>query len=342
MSTGSRRIKLLAAFLTALPLIASEVSGDVRAAEDLLGKGEYQKAIKTLNRALAHNPREEPEVYVMLAVAKLNMEDRLGALVSAEQGLKVFPDSARIANYYVELLPSVVTASEVAKNLEGMLRLQPNSAILRKALGKALMARNKDDTRLSGLLTGAAAALPQDAEAQYLLGKWACLHEQEQRCIALLQRSLDLSPPDNYAATLLLNGLKAAAYDRQGESVDARMAFEQAFAAYSKLNPPVADVPFQFAKFLIAAGDSGRASEVISEILRLNPEFGAAHLEIAKLLFQEGSHERAAAEANTALSLAAHDQAATRAVHVFLVKVNSAMGHEAEAEMHRRWVDANP
>src|SRR5260370_35607708 len=92
----------------------------------------------------------------------------------------------------------------------------------------------------------------------------------------------------------------AAAEDRRGNTVEARKAFERAFAAYLTQQPPVADVPFQFVKFLVAAGDSAKASSINSEILQRNPNFGPAHLEQAKFFFNQGALQHAVEEAGIA------------------------------------------
>src|SRR5258708_21797429 len=184
MSTGLAYIRTAAAaLLFAMLLGASETRSQVLVAEEFLQKGDYRSAIEILNRAVRDAPRGDPEVYLMLAISKLNLEDKTGAIQAAEQGLQLFPDSERIANYYTSLLPTVLASAQVVKRLEARLVDIPHSAILGKAFGKALLAQDKNDPRIESLLSSAATALPRDPEAQFLYGEWACLHQHEDVCI---------------------------------------------------------------------------------------------------------------------------------------------------------------
>jgi len=322
------------------PLLAAPDT-DVRAAEEYLAKGEYRKALQLLEAVARSEPASDPEIWVMMAVSHVNLGETTAAVETCEQGLAIFPAAARIAAYYVSLLPAALPAPEARARLERALERSPESGVLKKALGKALLDLNPDDPRIERLVNAARATLPGDPESHYLYGRWACLHQKEAACAEALAKSLSLSPADNYSAATLMNGMIGVAEDRLGKAGEARAAFERALAAYRRLEPPVPDVPYQYVKFLIDRGEGADAERINAVILGRNPEFALSHLEQAKFLFRAGKREEAIAEAHLALERAPADRTQLRAIHSFLVKAYSSLGREKEAQTHQEWVDAH-
>ncbi len=339
MWIGLQRISWSAAILTALTGFA--LGAQTSSAEAYMERGDYRHAVEALDAQIRKDPAGDPEVYLMLAISLLNLDDKNGALEAAERGISQFPKSERLSSYYVSLVPAVVDSEEAEKRVGRALARNADSAVLKKSLGKALLARKAEDARTEGLLASAATAMPRDAEALYLYGKWACLHQKETLCASELAKSLAVTPPDNYAALVLVNGLLAVAQDRLGDANAADAAFAHAVSGYEKLDSPVPDVPYQYVKFLVNRGDVKKARQVNEEILKRNPSFAAAHLEQAKFLFHE-RHERAAIEESQLALKFAGDAAEARAVHIFLVKAYGAAGLASEARVHQGWVDANP
>jgi tetratricopeptide (TPR) repeat protein len=326
------------AILLLLALMAADT--DVGAAEASLAKGEYRKALQMLESVAQSGPASDPEIWVMMAVAHWNLGEKTAAVEACEHGLAIFPTAAGITSYYVSLLPEVLPTPEARARLERALERSPESGVLKKALGKSLLDSNPDDPRIERLLAAARATLAGDAEAHYLYGRWACLHQQEAACIEALAKSLSLSPANNYSAAVLMNGMIGVAEDRLGKPGEARAAFERALAAYRRLEPPAPDVPYQYVKFLIDRGEGTDAQRVNAVILSRNPEFAPSHLEQAKFLFRSGKREEAVAEALTALERTPADRTQLRAIHSFLVKAYSSLGREKEAQTHQEWVDA--
>jgi tetratricopeptide (TPR) repeat protein len=312
------------------------------AAEAYLAKGDYAKAVEALELALRAGPKRDPELYMMLAVARLNLADRAGAVEACERGLEAFPGSARILGYYVNLLPEALPASEVLAKLERAWRQSPDSPLLQKALGKAFLGARIQDPRVGQWLASARKALPRDPEAQFLYGQWACVNEREAVCVDVLHQALALTPADNFTAHLLAEGLIAVAEDRLDHPENAKHAFDRALAANRKLNPPRPEVPYQYVKFLLGRNEHAAAARVVDEILSQSPSFAPAHLDRAKLLFRESQPERALDEAMLALKYSEPDKAQLRAIHSFLVKTCSTLGRDKEAQEHQDWVDANP
>lgn len=319
---------------------------NVLAAEDYLQKGDYRKALEALELAARMKPRQDPEVYVMLAVCRLNLEDRRGAVDACERGFQALPCNARIESYCSTVMSEVLSGDERRDRLSAALARSPNSGALQKALGSALLEVHatdpKDDPRTEKLLANARTLLPRDAEAQFLYGKWACVHQKEAACIQALSTSLALTKPDNHAAVVLVNGMIGLAQDRLNRPRAAVAAFERALAAYAKLDPPVPEVPYQYVRFLTARSDYTAAQRVNAQILTRNPLFAPAHLEQAQFLFRAGRLEPAVAEANLALQYSPPDKLQLRAIHAFLVKAYAALNRSGEARIHQQWIEANP
>jgi len=302
--------------------------------EEYLRRGDYAKAVEALESAERAHPGADPEVYVMLAVAKSNLNDPEGAAAACEKGLERFPRSQRIASYYVALLAPV--------QLEAALARYPENPVIERELGGFLLDSRKDDPRTEGLLASARRQMSKDAAAQYQYGRWACLHQKEEVCVEALQAALVLTPHENAAARVLINGMVGVAEDRMSHPAQARAAFEQAMAAYRNLEPPVADVPYQYVRWLLDRSEDVQARKVNSEIRERNPAFSAAHLEEARFLFRESKTAASIAEANLALKNAGADETQLRAIHSFLAKTYVSAGQADNAAPHRDWLEAHP
>ena len=315
---------------------------NVLAAEDYLQKGEYGKAHEALELAARLRPKGDPEVYIMLAVCRLNLEQRRGAVDACEQGLQAFPGNVRIERYCSTLFSDVLSGDELRDRLNTALERNPNSGVLQKALGRVLLESRSEDPRTEQLLAGARKALPRDAEANFLYGKWACVHQKEAVCVQALSTSLALTKPDNYAAVVLVNGMIGVAQDRLNRPRAAILAFDRAVAAYAKMDTPAPEVPYQYVRFLLARSEHANAQRVNALILRLNPQFAPAHLEQAQLLFRAGRIESSVDEANLALKYSSADKTQLRAIHSFLVKAYATLNRADDARIHQSWVDLNP
>jgi predicted Zn-dependent protease len=323
--------------------MAMAQDANVLAGESYLRRGEFGKAAEALELALKVAPKSDAQVYVMLAVARLNMRDAEGAVRTCESGLEHFPASEWLSDLYISVLPRVLPPAEVIKRLEAQLARSPQSPLWQKAVGKAMIDARSEDARAGELLASARKARPSDPEAQFLYGQWACLHQKEAECVAALRKSLAMTPATNHAAHLLANGMIGVAEDRLNRPAQARAAFDSALKAYGAMQPPVPHVPYQYVRFLLSKSDDAAARKVNAEILRRNPEFAPARIEHARFLFSDGKAEEAAAEAEAALKgTAPEDRTQLRGIHSFLVKAYAALGRDAEAEAHQKWVDENP
>jgi predicted Zn-dependent protease len=321
---------------------ALAIAGDtaVSRAEALLSKGDFAGAAALLEPATAAGSRD-PEAYIMLAVARVNLNQPQAAVEVCERGMAAIPKSARLERYYADLLVETAPKSEIEPRLERALAADPGSAVLQKALGRFLLAKNPQDARAEKLLSNAAGVLANDPDAHYAYGQWACLNQRQAVCIAEMRRALDFTEPANRQARVQANTFIAIAEESLGHADAAGAAYRSALEVNREMAPFNPSAAFLYVKFLLGAAEDAQARSLVEEILKRAPEFAPARFERAKALFRDGSAERAATEAELALQNATSDKTDLRAMHSFLVKTYSVLGREADAARHQAWVEAN-
>jgi len=309
------------------------------AAEDYLRQNNYTKAVEAVELSISLEPRCDPEAYVMLATARLNLGEKKKAIEACEQGLDTYPKSARLQRYYVSLLRVAAGKEETKAKLEQCLTRQPNSAVYLKAFGELLMEENPTGQRAEELLAAAAKAAPSDAEAHYLYGKLACVNNNEELCIAELSKAHALAPGD-YEAGMQIYTMIGIAEDNLNRPAEAEAAFQKALKFNEKLASPSPYAAFQYAVFLANRRRDVDAQRLVDDVLKSAPTYGPAHFERAKFLAKQRNMEQAATEAELALKYAGNDKTQLRTLHAFLAKTCSALGRLEEAKVHRDWVEA--
>lgn len=327
-------------FAFALALAAAERDPVLAPAGALLDRNEFAGAAALLEPAAAA-PSRDAEVYLMLAVARVNLRQPQQAVDSCERGLRAAPGSARLENYCASLFRDVVPAAESVPRLERALAACPASGVLEKALGEALLAAAPNDPRIEALLSRAVAKLPEDPGVHYSYGQWACLHEKPALCVTSMRNTLALSEPSNCRARLGAETFIAMAEESQGHFDAAKHAYLAALEADRKLAPFNPEPAFQYVKFLQSRSEDEAAGALVEEILTRAPRFAPARFERAKTLFRRGQAEEAAGEAEAALQNSTGDKTELRAVHTFLVKAYSVLDREDDAKRHQTWVEAN-
>lgn len=320
---------------------AQDVS-KVRAAENHIRQKDYAKAVEILEPLVQTNPRFDAEVYVMLAVSRVNLGEKEKAVAACERGLDAFPDSGRLAEFYVSLLNRLADRAEAKAKLEGRLARNARSPVLTKALGQILLDENPLDPRTEQLLMTAAAESPRDAEAHYLYGQWACLNNREGLCLDALRKALALSPT-NDLARMQIYTLIGIAEDKAGRHEPAEAAFQNALKLNRRLPRPDPNGALQYAKFLLDRQRPAEAEPLIDEALKAAPTFAPALFERAKLLAKGGRREKAIEAASLALQhTAANNKTQLHALHAFLAKTYFSLGRVEEAQTHQRWIESNP
>ncbi len=205
----------------------------------------------------------------------------------------------------------------------------------------SLMQRNPADDRGGELLEKAVALNPNDAEAHYLLARWALVKRRYERAVEAATRAAELSS-NNPDARMQEWTIVAIANDRMNKSVEADAAFRKALAL-NRQSPrfhPVA--AYEYLKVLERDHRDAEAHKVMTLILKRSPEYGPAHLSLAKKLAAQKKYKEAVREAEFALARADGDRGAERAAHYFLARLYLRLKQPDLAEPHGKWLSANP
>jgi tetratricopeptide (TPR) repeat protein len=335
----SKRLLICAAF--AISVAAAQTAASVASqAEDLLKRGEFARAAELLEPAAAA-PARDPEIYIMLAVARLNLNQPQAAIEACERGLGAAPRSPRLERYYAGLVVAKAPNDEIAPRLERALKDDPASGVLQKALGTFLLRSRNPEGRAGDLLRNAVAQLPRDADAHFSYGQWACVTQKQALCIEEMQKALALADASNYDVKVQANTFIAITEQKRDRPEAARAAYERALQANRKLTPFSPDAAFLYVKFLLERSEDATARTLAEEILTRAPSFAPARFERAKALFHDGSPEKAAEEGEASLESSSGEKPDLRAMHAFLVKVYTTLGRDADAARHQAWVEAN-
>jgi tetratricopeptide (TPR) repeat protein len=309
------------------------------AAEDYLKKGNFSKAVEAAELALTLDPQIDPDAYLLLAIARVNLRDNPKALEALEAGLQQFPVATRLEQHYVALLQRMgLPLPEVRQKLELRLENAPGSLVLQKALGEALMKENPLDRQAQQLLERVVQAAPGDAEAHYLWGQWLCSNNKTEGCRAEMQKALQLAPAGNAGARLQIYLTLAGAESRLGRTAEAETAYKKALAINRSLPSPNPTASYLYVKFLNDHSRSGETRPLVDEILKWAPGFGPALLERARFLSKEGKLETALGDALEALKDPRNDPSDLRAMHSFLAKTYFSLGKTEEAKVHQDWL----
>lgn len=210
-----------------------------------------------------------------------------------------------------------------------------------KREAESLMARNPADDHAGELLEKAVAANPGDAEAYYLLGRWALVKRRYERAVEAGTRAAQLSP-GNPAAQMQEWTIVALANDQMNKQVEAHSAFRKALAFNRSLPRFDPTAAYEYLKVLERDHGDKEAHEVMTVILEKSPEYGPAHLSRAKELAAENNIDEAVKDAEFALANLDGGRAAERDAHYLLARLYLRLKRPHLAESHKKWLSANP
>jgi tetratricopeptide (TPR) repeat protein len=325
--------------------------------EAMLARGEFTQAVRVVERAMAAGRGCDPEAWLMLAVAYQNLQKGENAIEACARGLRAFPASERLQEHYGLALLANLPRAEAQARLEEVVRAYPDSAPLRKTLGKLLFDPPSGAPKAGEHLAAAAKLAPRDPEARYFYGLWACtsgaawadlvgrrlpvVRDSYELCLRELTQALALTPANNFQAIMQIQANIGSAEGALGRPAQARAAFGKALEANRRLATPNPAVGLEYAQFLLEASETAEARAILDEVLARDPGYAAARFERARLLHEGGLAERAIDEANLALR-DAKDNTLLRAIHSFLARTYHEIGREEEADSHQRWFQSQP
>ncbi|MEO7143231.1 MAG: hypothetical protein ABI165_06965 [Bryobacteraceae bacterium] len=210
-----------------------------------------------------------------------------------------------------------------------------------KREAESLMERDPAADRAGELLEKVIAANPNDAEAYYLMGRWALVKRRFARAAEASTRAAKLSS-GNPAAQMQEWTIVALANDQMNKQVEADSAFRKALAfnrSLSRFDPIAA---YEYLKVLERDHRDKEAYEVMTVILEKSPDYGPAHLSRAKKLAAENNIEEAVKEAEFALAHLDGGRVAERDAHYLLARLYLRLKRPDLAESHKQWLSANP
>lgn len=314
---------------------------DVQAAATLMEQGNFLRASKMLEAAIASNPSCDADVYIMLATCRSNLKQGAEAIRVSERGLEHNPRSPRLEEFYVSMLRAWSGKAESKAKLVQSLRQDPDSPVYLMALSALLLQQNAVGlaAQIEPLVKKAALARPLDPEAHYLYGQWACLNARHDECVREMSRALELTR-NNDRANMLAHGYLGLTYEASHQTVKAELEYQKAVELDRKLAPFEPVVFLDYASFLEGQQREGDSQKVILELLRRAPTFGKAHLARAQYLSRQNKMEEALSEGELALKYSGQDARAQRAAHIFLARICHVLGRGEEARLHQDWVKA--
>jgi tetratricopeptide (TPR) repeat protein len=210
-----------------------------------------------------------------------------------------------------------------------------------KREAESLMQRNPGDDRAGELLEKAVASSPNDAEAHYLLGRWALVKRRFERAVEAEKRAAELSS-GNLTAQMQAWTIVAVANDQMNRAAEADSAFRKALALNRLLPRFDPNAAYEYLKVLERDHRDKEAHEIIAGILKRSPEYGPAHLSVAKEFAAMGKDREAVKEAEFALTRSQGNRVVERDAHYLLARLYVRLKEPDLAELHKKWLGGNP
>ncbi|MGO9242743.1 MAG: tetratricopeptide repeat protein [Bryobacteraceae bacterium] len=327
-------VAAVASWSAPCPLVSN-----INRAERLIHAGLFRNAIDLLEATAARLPACDSDQYRLLAAAWLNLHEPQRALDAADRGLRAFPRSVPLEEYYVTLVAAALLPAERRGAFEHALTLAPNGGPLLKALGRIELELDREGVRAGELLGRAVQAMPRDVEARCYRAEWLLAASREEEALRLLATAYVLSRPLSPDRVSVLR-LRAAAADSQNNDTAAGQAYAEAIEIERALPGHPIYAQWEYEQYLLRRDQAAEARELLERIMRDAPRFGPAYFAQAKLFARAGDNAAAVAAARTALELApgVDEQ---MPLHAFLSRIYHLMGDEAAAREHEQWINAH-
>lgn len=210
-----------------------------------------------------------------------------------------------------------------------------------KREAQALLLNDPASDRAGEMLQQAAKQAPENAEIQYLLGRWALVKGRFQLASEAEANAARLSPA-NPMARMQAWTIVAVASDRMNESGKADAAFQRAWKINRSLASFDPNAAYEYIKVLERDHREHDAAALVTEVLRRVPDYGPAHLSLAKSFFARKEDSAAAREAELALATLKNYPEVERDAHYLLARVYLRLGMRDHAAVHTEWMQTNP
>ncbi|HKQ46870.1 MAG TPA: tetratricopeptide repeat protein [Phycisphaerae bacterium] len=250
--------------------------------------GAFDRAIAAYERAAAENP-EDPNLRKRLALALARGGRTAEAVEQARKALTEKPDDASA----LDLLKEVCELSKAPERFDAELvelARQAQSTEMRKRLARLLLDRKKT-AEATEILTRVIEDSPDESEAAYLLAGLHLDQKEFHSAVAIMAGALRSHPSTYQDAVTLISSFIAR--DREKALLTALQN-----AVQEPENPVLR---YLVALIYWASKDIPNSQQSLQESLRLDKDFGPAHVLLATIAAEQKRWEEAAQHAEDAI-----------------------------------------
>ncbi len=299
--------------------------------------GDHRGVLATLGPMLDRLPPPPPEVFILSISSARRMGDTAFSAHACDVGLGLYLNSDEIEQRCLHAV-SMSYIQRLEATLRGSVEDVPTLILMGRLLAELAESMNQaDQERCLALLDKAVALSPNDPVALYNRGRGLRLLARPEPAIPALKKALAANPGGDLPVLIWTEvGL---AQQQLSHEAEAETAFAHAHQLNRALARHLVASAFIYHTFLVAGNKKPQAAEVLSEILRWNPVFLPARMEHARVLADAGRPEEAAAEAELVVANAdPAELALLRAAHIFLLQLYRRMGRVEASARHGEWL----
>jgi tetratricopeptide (TPR) repeat protein len=250
------------------------------------GMGHYSTAYGYLKTAMKDNTGQGA-YYHQLGVIRRYEGCRPEALAAFKQAIKagMGKDEAAVWRQIGDLQVDLLDWDKAFDAYQNVLRLQPNDASARLAMGRLYLDRNDPQRAVSELHTALESAPPPDGVHSSLGRAYRALGDFES-AVFILQKGIERNPADEESLYMLGQVLLALGRDKEGQ---------RAMGEYQSLRERLARTNslFETAIERAQSGELDRAEALLKEALRIAPRYAPALQALGAVQLNRGNTQGA-------------------------------------------------
>jgi putative PEP-CTERM system TPR-repeat lipoprotein len=307
-----------AEFTRALEINPKAVDGYINIAAMEAGSGDVDAAVTTLTKGLAATDND-PRLLTRLAQVHMSRQAYDKARRLLEQAISTKPEAVGPRALLADLHLRAGNAAEAVRLAEALKTRQPNEPVTLELVGKSYLATGRFDEAVVAL-RDLAAAVPQSAEAQFLLAQAYAGLKQVEPWKGALEKAIQ-QKPDFTQANLQLAALSVQTGD-----------FERAKALVAEVHKVTRDEPLLLeveGAIAVREGRMADAEELFRRALEARPASGFA-IKLAEVQRRRGNAGQARATLETWLA----SNPADLTVRFLIANYDLSDGRYAESRAH--------
>jgi protein O-GlcNAc transferase len=244
--------------------------------------GEIEIAERYVRRAMELNPKQSAH-YLQLGLIRFRQKQWRPALELFQESLALGPgiNAAAVWRSIGDVQVELFDREAARQAYETSLRLRPQDAATRLALGRFYLDRSESDRAIEQL-RAALEIDPKQRAAYSVLGRAYRQSGDLAQAIGVLRKAVDADSTDQDSRYALAQALLAAG--REGEGREELEKYESLQQQVSTANAKYKD-----GQARLEAGKPGEAEPLLREAIRLAPRYGPALHSLGVLLLDRGS-----------------------------------------------------